>query len=138
MTLIDLKRKYRELKSFIKYQKLEIEEARNTVKATQYDKINVDGSIKKRDLSDVIAEIEIMEKDLDKATKKFDLLVPLIDELEEGYKDLNDRDKLIYLQFHCRGYSAIKIGQLHGISDKQVYKILKKVEKNIHNEKKCE
>ena len=138
MTLIDLKRKVRELGSFIHYQRAEIEEARNTVKATQFDKINVDGSIKKSDLSDVIAKIDLMERDLDKATKQFDLLIPLINELEDGYRELNDRDKLIYLQFHCRGYSAVKIGQLHGISDKQVYKILKKVEKNIQEEKKCE
>lgn len=138
MDLIDLKRKTRELTAFINYQKAEIKEQRNTLKATNFDKELVSGTPSRHDISDVIAKIVEMEKDVEKAQAEYDRLKPLINELEEGYKDLGDRDKLIYLEYHCKGYSAIKIGHRYKITDKQVYKILKKVEKNIHEAKKCD
>ena len=138
MTLIDLKRKVRELTAFINYHKAEIEDAHNTVGSMNYDKVLVDGTPKHRDMSDVIAKIIEMEKDLDKAQKEYDRLIPLINELEAGYKELNERDKLIYLEYHVKGYSAVKIGMRYGITDKQVYKILKKVEKNMQEAKKCD
>lgn len=131
MTLIDLKRKVRELTTFINYQKAEIEEQRNTIKGTSYDKPMVKGTPKHSDISDVIIKIVDMEQDVEKAQKEYDRLVPLINELEAGYKELNERDKLIYLEYHCKGYSAVKIGIRYGISERQVRRILKKVEKDV-------
>ena len=136
MNLIDLKRKVRELTTFLKYQESEIEEQRNTVKAINYDKVLVSGSVAKHDTSDVIAKIVSMEKDLEKAQKEYDRLIPLVNELEQGYKELNDRDKLIYLERYIKGYSAVKIGIRYGITERQVRKILKKVEKNINSSEK--
>lgn len=136
MNLIDVKRKVRELASFLKYKEAEIDAKRNTIKATRFDKIITSGSAEKRDMPDLIAEIVEMEKDLDYVQKEYNRLVPLINELEAGYKELGERDKLIYLEYHCKGYSAIKIGFMHGISEKHVYKILSKVEKNIRNDTK--
>lgn len=131
MTLIDLKRKVRELTAFINYHKAEIEEAHNTVGSMNYDKVLVDGTPKHRDMSDVIAKIVEMEKDLDQAQKEYDRLIPLINELEAGYRELNERDKLIYMEYHIKGYSTVKIGIKYGITDRQVRRILKKVEKEL-------
>lgn len=136
MNLIDLKRKTRELKTFINYQEAEIREQRNTLKATNFDKELVSGTPARHDISDVIAKIVEMEKDVARAQAEYDRLKPLIKELEEGYKNLGDRDKLIYLEYHCKGYSAIKIGMRYGITDRQVRKIIKKVEKTILSNKK--
>ena len=131
MTLVDLKRKVRELTAFINYHKAEIEEAHNTVGAMNYDKVLVDGTPKHTDMSDVIAKIVEMEKDLEQAQKEYDRLIPLINELEEGYRELNERDKLIYMEYHIKGYSTVKIGIKYGITDRQVRRILKKVEKEL-------
>lgn len=131
MNLIDLKRKVKELTTFIKYQELEIEEQRNTVKVTNYDKVLVSGTPKRQDMSDVVARIAEMEKDVEQAQKEYDRLIPLMNELEDGYKELNERDKLIYLEYHCKGYSAVKIGMRYGLKERQIYNILKKVEENI-------
>ena len=131
MNLIDLKRKVKELTAFINYQRAELKEARNTVKASNFDKVMVSGTPKRRDTSDVIIKITEMEKELDHAEKEYNRLIPLINELEEGYKQLNERDKLIYLEYHCKGYSAVKIGIRYGITERHVRRIIKKVEKNI-------
>ena len=131
MNLIDLKRKVKELTTFIKYQESEIEEQRNTVKGTNYDKVLVSGTPKRQDMSDVVARIVEMEQDVEKAQKEYDRIIPLINELEAGYKELNERDKLIYLEYHCKGYSAVKIGMRYGLKERQIYNILKKVEENI-------
>ena len=131
MNLIDLKRKVKELTTFIKYQESEIEEQRNTVKGTNYDKVLVSGTPKRQDMSDVVARIAEMEKDVEQAQKEYDRLIPLMNELEAGYKELNERDKLIYLEYHCKGYSAVKIGMRYGLKERQIYNILKKVEENI-------
>lgn len=131
MNLIDLKRRVKELTAFINYQKAEIKEQRNTIKATNYDKVLVSGTPKRQDISDVVARIVEMEEDVEQAQKEYDRLIPLMNELEEGYKDLNERDKLIYLEYHCKGYSAVKIGMRYDLKERQIYNILKKVEENI-------
>lgn len=131
MNLIDLKRKVRELTTFINYQKAEIEEQRNTVKATSYDKPMIKGTTKHSDTSDIIAKIVEMEKDVEKAQKEYNRLVPLINELEAGYKETNDRDKLIYADKVLKGYSNAKLEYKYGISSRQIRRIIKKVEKNI-------
>lgn len=131
MNLIDLKRRVKELTAFINYQKAEIKEQRNTIKATNYDKVLVSGTPKRQDISDVVARIVEMEEDVEQAQKEYDKLIPLMNELEEGYKDLNERDKLIYLEYHCKGYSAVKIGMRYDLKERQIYNILKKVEENI-------
>lgn len=131
MNLIDLKRKVRELTAFIKYQEAEIEEQRNTIKGTNYDKTIVSGTPKRQDMSDVVARIVEMEQDVEKAQKEYDRIIPLINELEAGYKELNDRDKLIYLEYHCKGYSAVKIGMRYNLKERQVYNIIKNIEEKI-------
>lgn len=131
MNLIDLKRKVRELTAFIKYQEAEIEEQRNTIKGTNYDKTIVSGTPKRQDMSDVVARIIEMEQDVEKAQKEYDRIIPLINELEAGYKELNDRDKLIYLEYHCKGYSAVKIGMRYNLKERQVYNIIKNIEEKI-------
>ena len=136
MNLISVKRRMKELNTFMSYQQSEIVELRNTVKATQYEKDLVQGSHKRTDTSDVIAKVVEMEKELRKAQEEYDRLVSLINQLEEGYKLFNDRDKLIYLEYYCKGYSAIKIGMRYGITDRQVRKIVRNIEKSISQEKK--
>lgn len=131
MNLIDLKRKVRELTAFIKYQEAEIEEQRNTIKGTNYDKTIVSGTPKRQDMSDVVARIIEMEQDVEKAQKEYDRIIPLINELEAGYKELNDRDKLIYTDRILKGYSMAKLECKYGLCERQIRRILKKVEKNI-------
>ena len=132
LNLIDLKRRIKEKATFLNYQKALIEDKRNTLKAAKLDKVLVSGTPKRMDTSDVVAEIEKMEKDVEYAQREYDRLIPLINELEQNYKELNERDKLIYLEYHCKGYSTVKIGIRYGISDRQVRRILKKVEKDIY------
>lgn len=133
MNLIDLKRKVSELTSFINYQKNEVEEARNTLKSSRYDVEQVGGT-KKHDISDVIVKITELEKEVEIAQKEYDRLMPLLKELEDGYKQYNDRDKLIFLEHYCKGYSAVKIGLRYGITDRQVRNILHKTNKRIRKE----
>ena len=136
MNLIDLKRKVRELTTFINYQKAEIEEQRNTVKATNFDRVLVSGTPERQDISNVMVKIEAMERDVEKAQKEYDRLIPLINELEVVYKELNERDKLIYLEKYIKGYSLVKIGILHNITDRQVRNVLKKINEKFENQQK--
>jgi RNA polymerase sigma factor (sigma-70 family) len=131
MNLIDLKRKKRELSSFLNYMYAEVNEKRDPVKATRFDKTTVDGTKKHYDTSDVVLAITDMEKDIEKTQQEYDRITSLINELEKGYKELNERDKLIYLEYWCKGYSTSKIGVRYGLSDRQVRRILKKVEKKL-------
>lgn len=136
MNLIDLKRQVKEKATFLNYQKSLIEDKRNTLKASNYDKVLVSGSPKRLDTSDVVEEIVKMEKDIEYAQKEYDKLLLLMNELEQNYIDLNERDKRIYIEFHCKGYSAVKLGHKYGLTDKAIYKILNNVEKNAMSRKK--
>ena len=92
------------------------------------------GGTKKHDISDVVVKIVNMEKDIEKAQQEYDRLIPLLKELEECYKQYNDRDKLIFLEHYCKGYSTVKIGIRYGITDRQVRNILKKTKKRTEKE----
>lgn len=135
MNLINVKEKLRETIAFMKYQNETIAANRNTVKATQFDKVLTSGTPPKKDTSDVVEKIIEMEKELEIATNEYNRLRNLVNELEEIYKTLNDRDKLIYLEYNCKGISAVKLGIKYGITDKAIYKIIKKVEKKLKVEK---
>lgn len=135
MNLINVKEKLKETIAFMKYQNEAIASSRNTIQATKFDKVLTSGTPPKKDTSDIVEKIIEMEKDLEIATNEYNRLTSLVNELEEIYKTLNDRDKLIYLEYNCKGMSAIKLGIKYGISDKAIYKILKKVEKKLKVEK---
>lgn len=134
MDLIQLKRKISELTSFINYQKKEIEEAKNTLKSSQYTVDSVSGGNKKSDISDVIEKIVEMETELEKSQQEYNRIIPLLKDLERVYEEYNDRDKMIFLEHYCKGYSTVKIGMRYGITDRQVRNILHKTNKKIKNE----
>ena len=131
MNLIDIKRKISELTIFITYQKSEVAAKRETVKATRYDKELVKGTTKRKDVSDIIAEIVEMETDIEYAQQEYNRLLILITDLENNYKELNERDKLIYVDRMIKGFSMAKMEYKYNKSDRQIRRIIQKVERNI-------
>ena len=75
------------------------------------------------DIIDLLDGIEYLDE----------LIKILEDDLEEKYrifKQYNDRDKQIYIEYRLKGYSVTKIAVRHGISRDQVYRTLKKFKRD--------
>lgn len=134
MNLIELKEIYGEKQRFIKWKMEEIksiEYKMENIRATDIKDISVQSSHKKIDLADLLDKKVILEQEVEELGKELDKIIPIIKELEHLYSEVGDRDKQIYIQRKIWGYSPVKIGIKYGISDRQVKRIVKKVEKTL-------
>lgn len=128
--LFELKKRKNELEIFIKFHKNRINQLKDTLNISRYSKEPKIDQIKNKDISDIMVNIEKIEAKLLPKEEEYNDMLDLINELEKNYKSNNERDKLIYLEYYLKGYSSIKIGILHGISDRQVRNILKRFTQN--------
>lgn len=124
--LFELQKRKNELEIFIKYHKSRIKNLKNTIKSSSYSNEPKSDQIKTKDISNIMVDIEKIETKLLPKEKEYNEMLDLIDKLEKNYKRNNERDRLIYLEYYLKGYSSIKIGIIHGISDRQVRNIIKK------------
>lgn len=138
MNLYELQKEYKIVLANIDFLNKKIRNERETMqspKTVKLDKILVGGSAPRSDLSDGVSKIVDWENEINKLERELSEYKPFIDELEAILKEFNDRDQLIYLEYHLKGYTAILIGHRYGITDSMVYKILKKVEKSLRDSK---
>ena len=139
MNLIELKEIYGEKQQFIKWKMEEIksiEYKMENIRATDIKDISVQSSHKKIDLADLLDKKVILEQEVEELGEELNKIIPIIKELEHLYSQVGDRDKQIYIQRKIWGYSPVKIGIKWGITDRQVQKIVKKVEKQLSSSQK--
>lgn len=134
MNLLELKEIYEEKQQFIKWKMEEIrliDCKMENIRATDIKDISVQSSHKKIDLADLLDRKVILEQEVEELGEELNKIIPIIKELEHLYSEVGDRDKQIYIQRKIWGYSPVKIGIKYGISDRQVKRIVKKVEKTL-------
>lgn len=139
MNLLELKEIYEEKQQFIKWKMEEIrliDCKMENIKATDIKDISVQSSYKKIDLADLLDKKVILEQEVEELGEELNKIIPVIKELEHLYSSVGDRDKQIYIQRKIWGYSPVKIGIKWGITDRQVQKIVKKVEKQLSSSQK--
>ena len=93
----------------------------------QLDKEVVDGGVPP-DILDIMAKIVDIEQKLDYIKKTKTNCIELVEELEEKIKKSGQRNEQIYIEFRHKKYSAEKIGMRYGMTGRQVYRIIKKIE----------
>ena len=129
MNLCDVileKEKYETLEKKLK-ERIIILRTRLEKLTSQFDKERVDGGVAPDNL-DIISKIVDIEQKLDYVKEMKVNCVELVEELEEKIKQSGDRNQQIYMEFRHKKYSADKIGMRHGITDRQVYRIIKEIE----------
>lgn len=94
---------------------------------SQFDKERVDGGIAPDNL-DLIAKIIDLENKLDYISAMKTTCRETIEELEEKIQQSGERNQKIYIEFRHKKYSADKVGMRHGITDRQVYRIINEIE----------
>lgn len=134
MNLLELQKEYNEKQLFIKLLRDKIKllnDRMENIKAMDIRDVSVLGSAKRTDINDLLNQKVKYEVDLNEAYEELGLILPIIKQLEEAYKQIGDRDKQIYIQRRIWGYSPVRIGVKWGISDRQVQKIVKNVENSL-------
>ncbi len=137
MNLYELQKEYNYKKTLIKYAKNKLKYLRNSLEpgASRMGKEVVSGSRYKKDISDTMAEIIYLEEEIKMYEEELNLLTPILQELEDQFKEYNDIYKRIYYDYYIKGYTADKIGLKHCYSRAQVYNIINKVDEELNCEK---
>lgn len=97
----------------------------------------VQTSVRKDKITDKIATIVQLEKKLKELGNKADNYKSTIEEMEKILKQFNDDDQLIYLEYHLKGYSMIKIATKREIDKSTVSRKIKKIEEKLKNATPC-
>jgi uncharacterized FlgJ-related protein len=133
MSLYELQKEYNYKKTLIKYAKNKLKYLRNSLEpgASKMQEEVVSGSRRKKDISDTMAEIIYLEEEIKMYEEELNLLTPILQELEDQFKEYNDIYKRIYYDYYIKGYTADKIGLKYCYSRAQVYNIINKVDEEL-------
>ena len=83
----------------------------------------------------VFAQVEYLDKQLIYKKEELEIVIDVIDKIYAILSNFNDRESAIYLDYNLKHLSTIKIGIKHGISDRQVRKILNKISGQVGMDK---
>ena len=86
-----------------------------------------------KELESKLLLLEYYEKQINKVKEDVDDINNLLEKEYQGYKKLNDIEKEIYIEKYKYKWSAVKIGNKHGYTDRQVRRIIKKINDKINN-----
>lgn len=135
MDLYELEKEKKIIESKIqsKKERIEIERSKLEVGATDYSKVMVQSSHKKDTMTDVIAVIVEMEKDIEYLETRLKQNEKEVNRLYNIYSQYKERDKQIYLEKKLLGWSNAKISVKHGgITKQYINKIVKKIKDSFH------
>lgn len=134
MDLFDLEKEKKELESKIqsKKERIELQRARLEAGAMDLSKVSVQGGKHGDTMTDAVALIVKMEKDIEYLEEELKQNSREIDRMYNIFKEFNERDKQIYTEKKLFGWSNARISVKHnGISKRYINKIVKKVKKSI-------
>jgi len=140
LNLYELQKELKKLYVFVEFWNAKIENRKEKLglpKTTKITEQFIKSYGNGNDIVDKLYQIMEWEQKRDRLLEEINEYTPLINDLEKILKEFNDRDQLIYLQYHLRGYSLINIGVRHGLDKSTVWRILKKVEKKLTNATLC-
>lgn len=86
--------------------------------------------------SRVFAQVEFLDKQLKYKKEELEIEIETINKIYQILSNFNDRENKIYLDYYLNHLSTIKIGIKYRISDRQVRKILNKINKQIEQQNK--
>ena len=137
MNLYELQKEYNSKKTFLKYARNKIIYLRNSLepRASGIKEEAVSGSRYKKDISDTMAEIIYLEEEIKMYEEELNLLTPILQELEDQFKEYNDIYKRIYYDYYIKGYNADKIGLKYYYSRAQVYNIINKIDEELYKKR---
>lgn len=137
MNLYELQKEYNGKKTLLKYARNKIIYLRNSLEpgASGIKEEVVSGSRYKKDISDTMAEIIYLEEEIKMYEEELNLLTPILQELEDQFKEYNDIYKRVYYDYYIKRDSADKIGLKHCYSRAQVYNIINKIDEELNCEK---
>lgn len=137
MNLYELQKEYNSKKTLLKYAKNKIIYLRNSLEpgSSGIKEEVVSGSRYKKDISDTMAEIIYLEEEIKMYEEELNLLTPILQELEDQFKEYNDIYKRVYYDYYIKRDSADKIGLKHCYSRAQVYNIINKIDEELNCEK---
>ena len=134
MNLYDLQKEVNTKRAFLKNIIETVKELRyklESPKVTKFDKIAVQGHGAGNPTDEIITRLSELESMVIDIERELELKTPLIRELEAILREFNDIDQLIYVEYHLKGYSAIKLAQKYNYSVRQIYNIIKRVEDRL-------
>lgn len=140
LNLYELQKELKKLYVFVEFWNAKIENRKEKLglpKTTKITEQFIKSYGNGNDIVDELYQIMEWEQKRDRLLEEINEYTPLINDLEKILKEFNDRDQLIYLQYHLRGYSLINISVRHGLDKSTVWRILKKVEKKLTNATLC-
>lgn len=135
MDLFELEKEKKELESSIQSRKerIELQRARLEAGAMDLSKVYVQGGKRGDTMTDAVALIVKMEKDIEFLEEELKQNGREIDRMYNIFKEFNERDKQIYTEKKLFGWSNARISAKHGgITKQYINKIIKKV-KNTFN-----
>ena len=130
MNLYDIvieKEQHEKIESSLK-EKIVILRNRLEKLTTNYTKEKITGGTP-TDTNEIYHKIIEAEKKLEHIISLKENCIKTIDELEDVFKKGKERNKLIYVEFRYKKYSADKVGMRYGITKRQVYRIISEIEK---------
>lgn len=140
MNLYTLQKEINEKKIYIKLlqSKIDFTRQKGEPSAINLTEIKVQSTPRRLDLIDV-AKIRKYEKQISEIESELKLYEPIVEDLEYLLKRENDRDQLIYFYVKFKGYTCTKAGYSVSpqIGERQVRRIVKKIEENLSNVRKC-
>ena len=134
MDLFELEKEKKELENSIQSRKerIELQRARLEAGAMDLSKVSVQGGKHGDTITDAVALIVKMEKDIEFLEEELKQNSREIDRMYNIFKEFNERDKQIYTEKKLLGWNNARISVKHnGISKRYINKIVKKVKKSI-------
>lgn len=132
MDLFELEKEKKELESSIQSRKerIELQRARLEAGAMDLSKVYVQGGKRGDTMTDAVALIVKMEKDIEFLEEELKQNGREIDRMYNIFKEFNERDKQIYTEKKLLGWSNARISVKHdGISKRHINRIIKRIKK---------
>jgi hypothetical protein len=101
------------------------------LKATQYDREIVSGSIQRVSIENLIMNKQTLEIELKWLDEDLCKLREEIDGCEKILKDYNDRNKLIYYYVKLQKVKPLKLALKYGLTEQHIRRIVNQVERDL-------
>lgn len=88
------------------------------------------GGGKKATIDDKLGRIEELEERIKELDLDYNSMNDELDRQISILQEANERDRTIYLQY-LKGYSNAKLQVLHGIGERQIQRIIKKIKEEL-------
>lgn len=129
---LEKEKKFLENKILSKKERIELECSKLEAGAIDYSKVMVQSSHSNDSMTDAIAKIVEMEKELDFLEKELEQNERELNRLYDLYKTYKDEHKQIYYERKILGWRTVKVAVKHGKSERQIRRIIGKMREKFN------